>query len=390
MTQLKPPTKPEIKAALQAVLEESVAAGVPGLTAAIYNSQGKLWESSAGCSDLEGGVRTDVSNLFGIGSITKVFVAVVILQLVEEARLKLSDTVQQFLDSDVIGGIENADAETSTIEALLSHHSGIESWEDDPEWIVHGRGRLLDPKKIWTRTEALDYIRHPGSKTPGQYSYSNTNFTLLGLIIEKITHEKAETQIRKRILEPLGLKDVYLEGYEECPFPERVSPRYHWATSTFRETAGICPTFTQPRRDIINATGSNLSVSWTAGCMVSSAPSLAAFAIALRDGRLLSPASMKVLQDWKPVGKMADVGHGVARFDQRYGYGKWVGHSGSVLGYTGTMWWKEKGDDGDEDCAIVVLANVGTVHAGTTPSNATAVAMETDFLWHALQLASCS
>jgi D-alanyl-D-alanine carboxypeptidase len=116
---------------------------------------------------------------------------------VDEARLRLSDTVRQFLSTDLMKDIENADAETSTIEALLSHRSGIESWEDDPVWIANGRGRLLDPKKIWTRTEALDYIRHPGSKTPRQYSHSNTNYTLLGLIIEKITHGKAEIQIRK-------------------------------------------------------------------------------------------------------------------------------------------------------------------------------------------------
>jgi D-alanyl-D-alanine carboxypeptidase len=89
MTQKDPPTKPEILAALQAILEEGVAVEIPGLAVAVYNSRGRLWESSAGFSNLENQTGTDVSNLFGIGSITKVFVAVVILQLVDEARLKL-------------------------------------------------------------------------------------------------------------------------------------------------------------------------------------------------------------------------------------------------------------------------------------------------------------
>jgi D-alanyl-D-alanine carboxypeptidase len=388
MTQ-KEPTRPEILAALQASLEEAVAAGIPGLTAAIYNSRGKLWESSAGFSNLENRTRSDLNNLFGIGSITKVFVAVVILQLVDEQRLKLSDTVYQLLGADVIKDIENADAATSTIEALLSHRSGIESWENDPVWIANGRGRLLNPKKIWTRTESLDYIRHPGSKTPGQYSYSNTNYTLLGLIIEKITNDKAETQIRKRILEPLELSDVYLEGYQETPFPDRVSPRYHWATQTFRETAGICPAFSQPRADLINATGSNISASWTAGCMIASSTSIAKFAIALRDGLLLSAASMKVLQDWKRIGTMGEIGHGVFRLESELGFGRWIGHSGSVLGYSSTMWWKDQERHGDEDCAVAILTNVGTVHAGKVPCHSDIVAWETDFLWYALQLAGC-
>jgi D-alanyl-D-alanine carboxypeptidase len=120
---------------------------------------------------------------------------------------------------------------------------------------------------------------------------------LLGLIIKKITNDKAEDQIRKRILEPLNLDDTYLEGYQDAPYTNRVSSRYHWATKTFRGTAGICPTFSQPREDLINATGSNISASWTAVCMISSSRSIATFAIALRDGHLLSPASMKVLQD---------------------------------------------------------------------------------------------
>jgi D-alanyl-D-alanine carboxypeptidase len=344
MTPNDAPSRPGILAALQVILEEGVAVGIPGLTAAIYNSRGKLWEFSAGCCNLENKTETAVSNLFGIGSITKAFLAVVILQLVDESRLKLSYTVRQFLNTEVIKDIKNADAGTSTIEALLSHRSGIESWYDDPVWIANGRGRLLDPKKIWTRTEALEYITHPGSKTPSRYSYSNTNYTLLGLIIEEITNDKAEAQIRKRILEPLNLNDTYLEGYQEPPYPDRVSSRYHWATKTFRETARICQAFSQPREDLVNATRSNISASWTAGCMISSSTSIAAFTIALRDGCLLSHTSMKVLQDWNPIGNAAELGHGAFRRESKFAFGRWIGHSGSVLGFSSTMWWK----DGDE------------------------------------------
>jgi len=375
-------SRSNIIAQLQALLYSSVAAGVPAISASIRTSTQTLWSSTAGFSDLSNQKPINSKHIFGIGSITKLFIAVVILQLIEEDKLKLSDTLSSFLVQEVFHDIGNA--EPATIGRLLSHSAGVESWEDDPKWIVEGRGKDLDPDRIWRKLDTLEYIRHPSSLTPGVFSYANTNFTFLGLVIEKITGKTAESEIRRRILAPLGMKDTYLEGFEEGVGKEKVPRRYHFATKDFIKAAGICPKFPEVEwngTNLIDATGSNTSVEWVAGGMLSSPSDLMNFAIAIRNGNLLNPSSMKILQDWNPAGN-AEIGHGLFRFKSPLGYGSWLGHNGSVLGFTGSLFWAEEGD-----CVVSVLANVGTMHAGEVPSSAAHVAINTEFLDLAKKLA---
>ncbi|KAL8899446.1 MAG: hypothetical protein Q9207_006204 [Kuettlingeria erythrocarpa] len=366
--------KPEIIAALQSSLAKSIDAGVPGLSAQVSSSQGVSWQFSAGLADVEAQKPVGRNQVFGIGSITKVFVTVVILQLVEEAKLRLQDTVEDILAPPIYHGIENASE--ATVARLLSHTSGVDSWEQDLVWIINGRGQKLDPEKMWEKAETLDYVRRPNpcGPKPGQFSYSNTNFTLLGLMIETITQRTAEGEIRRRVLEPLKLAHTYLEGFEPAR-PHTAAPhRYHWDTEQFRRTAGISPRFAQLRDNLIDATGSNLSVEWTAGAIVSSPLDLITFAIALRDGKLLSPSSLKVMKDWRPAQESMEIGHGLFRFQGPKDAGKWLGHFGDVLGFTGAWFWKEEGD-----CAACVLANIGTVHAGVVPSSASDLVQESAF-----------
>ena len=136
--------------------------------------------------------------------------------------------------------------------------------------------------------------------------------------------------------------------------------------------------------DFINATASNMSTEWVAGGMVSSPADLLKFAIALRDGKLLSPSSLAFMRTWKPVsGDAYRIGHNIMQW--RNPYGVWLGHNGSVLGFTGTLWWLDQDAESDSesnattDCAVCVLANVGTMHTSTMHAGAQAV-METNFL----------
>jgi D-alanyl-D-alanine carboxypeptidase len=376
----------EILEALQSTLQSGLDAGIPGLSAAISTSNGIIWQSTAGYANIGSQEPINSNHVFGIGSITKVFVAVVILQLVDENLLRTTDLVEDYLEDEVLQDIEHAGK--ATIGGLLSHTAGVESWEDDPKWIAEGRGKELDPARIWGKTDALEYIRSPSSLTPGKFSYSNTNYTLLGLIIEKITHHLAESEIRRRILTPLDLQDTYLEGFENAMQLQlgKTPHRYHYATETFRSAAGICPSFSEhgwKDNTLIDATSSNLSVEWTAGGMISSPPDLLKLAISIRDGKLLSPSSMKILQEWQTVAKDMEMGHGLFRGESPLGYGTWLGHHGSVLGFTGTLWWSEEGD-----CAVCVLANVGPMHAGDAPSSALQVAWESEFLQLAAKLST--
>lgn len=380
-------SRQDLAAGIEALLQKCVDAGAPGVSAAIASSGETIWQSAKGKSDIVGNHPLDVCHHFGIGSITKVFVAVVILQLVDESKLALSSTVEQVLDPEVYAGIENA--RQASIERLLSHHAGIDSWEDDPNWIVRGRGRDIRNDHIWGKTEALDYIRRPRitAPEPGQGYYSNSNYTLLGLIIEKVTGQPAEKEIRRRILEPLNMDQTYFEGFEEAKHPEHLPHRYHWATDQFRDTAGVAPSFPYVRDNLIEVTPSNLSTSWTAGGMISSVHDLLKFASALRDGRLLGSAGMNILKGWKPFPDSSQqVGHGIFRWDSLGTSNEsWLGHTGGVLGFSAFLLWKEEGD-----CAVCVLSNVGSVHSGDVPANAVTVVKSSNFLEIAAQLAEIS
>lgn len=372
---------------LDALLQNAVKTGIPGVSAAIANSNGILWKSQAGEADIQKHYDITKYNIFGVGSITKVFVAVVILQLVEEGVFGMSDTPGSFLDASVLEGIPNA--AKATISQMTSHTSGIPSWEFESRWIRDGRGVDCDPSRIWGKTDTLEYIRQPADeKDPSSdrkefpFSYSNTNFTLLGLMIEKVTGNTAESEIRKRILEPLDMEGTYLEGFEQ-PQPDRLPHRYHYATSTFRKVAGISPHFPEVKSGIIDATSSNLSVEWTAGGVVSSPKDLTRFALALRNRELLNEESTKIMQDWKPIGfpSNSSMGHGL--FRTPIGPSTFLcGHTGSVLGFTANFSFVE-----DTDLAVCVCANVGTMHVGEGVKGADAITADPEFLKLAFELA---
>ncbi|MBL8269227.1 M20/M25/M40 family metallo-hydrolase [Steroidobacter sp.] len=367
------PADPVTPQQLQAALEGAIAKGAPGVSAAIATRDGVIWTGAAGYADIKAKTPMTTANLMGVGSITKVFVTTVIMQLSQEGQLDLNRTAVDYLGSDVTRGIANTDR--ATLAQLLGHTGGVISWEDDPRWIREGRGSKLKPSHIWGKTEPLEYIRGPEHKAlnePGEkHNYSNTNYTLLGLIIEKVTGNTAEAEIRKRVLEPLGLHDTFLEGFESFDVG-RLPHRYHWGTETFEKSAGIAKGFKRVRPDLIDATGSNLSVEWTAGGMVSTPSDIARLALAIRDARIVSPASLKFLTEWTPINKNSEVGHGLFRTTTDAGVG--IGHTGSVLGFTGGFYWAEKGD-----AVVAVTMNVGTMHAGKSPMSAARLASSAEF-----------
>ncbi len=367
-------------ARLQALLDAGVAQGVPGLSAAVVKSDDLVWTGVAGLADVQAGVPVSPDMLFGIGSITKTFVAVVILQLVEEGRLDLDATSADLLGS-AVDGIPNADK--ATVAQLLDHTGRVPSWEDDPAWIRDGRGTTLDVSRIWGKTETMPYIEghEPLAEAGAEYSYANTNFTLLGMIIEKVTGEEAVDEIHRRILDPLGLEDIHLEGFESVP-QEQLPHRYHWATLTFHEEAGVNAAFAEVRTDLIDATGSNLSVEWTAGGMVATARDLALYGAALREGSLLNAESMAFLTNWFPVNERVQIGHNVSRVQYPDGLAV-IGHSGSVLGFTGSLYWIE-----GTDVVVAVVANVGTMHSGSVPGSAFSVARAREFVDAAIGVAA--
>ncbi len=360
---------------LVCALESAVNAGPPGVSAALATSESVIWSGAAGHADLRLLVPATPDHLFGIGSITKTFIAVVTLQLVEEGKLALTDTPADILGSQVEAVANSGQAE---ISHLLNHTSGIPSWEDDPRWIREGRGAALETAKKWSKTEALAFVAgsdHRPLFTPGQdFSYSNSNYTLLGLMIEKVTGNDIVEEIETRIRKPHGLSSIYLEGFEPVP-KEQLAQRYHYNTDTFARDAGVNAAFDRVSAELIDVTPSNLSTEWTAGGMVARARDLAKFAQALRGGHFLSLESQQYLFDWRPIesaGIPLSVGHGLFRATTPTGV--WIGHSGSVLGYTGYMGWLE-----NADLIVVVLSNAGSMHVGGGVMTSARIATDSSF-----------
>ena len=353
--------------ALQNALVCGISMGIPGISVAIGVGDRLVWTGTAGYSDISRKVPVGVHDRFGIGSITKTFVARVILQLVEEGRLDLNKTPMDYLDLDIVRKVPNTDK--ATLRELLNHQSGIPTWEFQPDWIRKGRGDQMELGHVWGKTETLEYVAREGMSAayePGErYSYSNTNYTILGLVIEAVTGNQVKTEIRKRILQPLGLEDTFLESFEDIP--GGYVHHYHYATPYFDETAGVHRGFTQIRPYLVESTGANLSPEWAAGGMVSSASDLVRWAQAIRNGELLGPAMQKEVYTYYPPEKGASARmqymQGVMRISDFYQDHAVCGHSGGTLGFTALMYWFE-----DPDITVVVLTNVGGMHSGLRPS----------------------
>lgn len=371
---------------MQLILETEVLNGMPGVVAALADSNGVLWQGTAGVSDLKTGTKIEQSHLFGIGSITKTYIAVLVHQLAEEGQIRYDQSARDILGANSTQDIANA--ETANISQLLNHSSGIQSWEDDPIWIRDARGANLNISKNWAKFETLDYIRGQAPLfEPGKYySYSNTNHTILGLIIETVTGNDLITELRKRVLSPIGANSTFLEGFETYAL-ERAASRYHHATAEFERQAGISPSFEIIEDGIIDVNETNLSVEWAAGGLVSSSADLIRFATALRNGELLGTQSMRRLQEWSPsvrpdgVRSKHLVGQGIFKYDTPGGY--FLGHGGSVLGYTANLFWHET-----VDLMIVILSNIGAMHAGQNLSVAHSIGEKSAFPGLALDFAA--
>jgi D-alanyl-D-alanine carboxypeptidase len=179
---------------LDSSLSSAISEGIPGVAILARTPGEGTWASAAGSIDLRNGIPMKPNSVSRVGSITKMFTAVVILQLMEEGALALDDPISKFLPAEVIRGIQNADS--ATIRQLLNHSSGIASYSDHQtieEVLTRGSNRDQ------TSLRMLDLVRGlPASFTPGaDCNYSNTGYILLGLVAETVTGRAMETSTRK-------------------------------------------------------------------------------------------------------------------------------------------------------------------------------------------------
>ena len=226
---------------------------------------------------------------------------------------------------------------------MLNHTSGIYSWSDDADWARRGRGVQMNPKYLWRRDEPLKYtIRklHPATNPPGEiYAFSKTNYTILGLIIEKLTGGPLEIEIRNRIFTPLNLRNTYYDSYEAVPNGS-LAGSYHLATDLFISKVGINAKFDFGADQLINTSGASLSVEGLAGGIVTTPRELALFAASLWNGKILSSEKFKYIKPENYKGAIQGI------------------HS-EILGFTADIRQIEA-----SDLIIVSMVNLGVVNTG--------------------------
>jgi D-alanyl-D-alanine carboxypeptidase len=232
---------------------------------------------------------------FRAGSITKTFIATVVLQLAEEHRLSLSDTVEQHLPGLVRGS--GNDGRTVTLRALLTHTSGLHDFTTDTRGLIP-----LSP------LQALRIaLTHPPAD-PGRYSYSNTNYVVLGMVIEQVTGDSYATEAERRIIAPLGLTGTSFPG-SRTSLPAPHGRAY--------DTDGSDVTALDPR------------VAGAAGELVTTLADLDRFYAALLGGELLPPRWLREMLNTRTAHGL----YGMGLFPVKLPCGTTVwGHNGRITG----------------------------------------------------------
>jgi D-alanyl-D-alanine carboxypeptidase len=329
---------PTLVARMQSAVDKALAAIDPaarrGVIVSVIAPGMGQWTYAAGLSDTTMPARTDMR--FQIASITKTFTAAAIFQLAEEGRLALDDTITKWLAKH-----PNIDT-TTTVRQLLNHTSGIYDYlNDDPNAEVLATAYLIDPNKVWTPEEILEnHVRTPNFKPGRGVRYSNTNYILLGLIIEAITGNSVGDEIHTRFLSRLDLHDTYI-GWADTVQGDYM---HGWSTNL---------DWQNPHKQMDVATipfTAILSSAWTAGGMVSTAGDLVRWTDALYSSKVISAGSLETMLTFRRGSDGLDYGLGAFRYP--YYSQMLYGHTGGLLGYNSWMFSAP-----DDTVSVAILVN---------------------------------
>ncbi len=293
-------------AALQALLDNAVAQGVPGAVMGVATEEG-AWFGSAGVADSGTFESMSPSHAIRIASVTKTFTASLIWSLIEEKRLRLNDTVDKWLSPGLV-----PKGDIITVGMLLNHTSGLFDHENAPEFM---KKLLKDPTHEWTAEEVLAITRnHPVNFDPGEsFSYCNTGYYILGLIAEAATGSTVADMVHKRFFTANGMTGTSLS--ESGALPRHRTPGYLWRDG-----------YNHP----LSTLRWNFSWDWTAGAGVSTAYDMLTWATALMGGSVLKPETLE--RAWT-VTEPSLMGYGFEVTTNSMGYRR-IGHTGLNPGTT--------------------------------------------------------
>ena len=310
------PSKGEAES-LKSRAQGLVDAGYPAALAAVTDSKGESAGVAVGKGSLEAGQAPPLDGEVRIGSNTKTFVAVVVMQMVQEGKVGLDEPIETYLPGLIKG--EGIDASRITVRQLLQHTSGLPEYTDT----VPGRSDIFQIKDHYAQPRDLldTALSKPAAFEPGtQWAYTNTNYVVLGMLIERVSQRPVGEQIDQRIIKKLGLSHTYFPAPGDRSIKGTHPQGYHLSAEGKLE----------------DITEMDPAWGWAAGAMVSTPSELNTFFQAVFDGRLLTQASIDEMK--KSVDASSRFGPGVV-----YGLGligtplscggtSW-GHGGTIHGY---------------------------------------------------------
>ena len=354
------PTEPAFATAarpqIDALLAETL---TPGAVVYVQSPSGN-WLESFGTAVRGTNMPIPTNAHFRVGSVTKTWTGTVILQLVQEGKLALGDTVSKY-----IANVPNGDS--ITIEELLSMRSGLYNYSTS---LAFNQTLDAQPNKVWTTKELLDIaFSQPVYFAPGaDFRYSNTNTVLLGLIIEQLTGMSAADAIKARLFAPFSLTESYLPPRDDTSFRTPAPHGYQWGTNAeTAESDALSPARQAAAKNgtlqPTDVTSVNTSWAWTAGSGISTITELAAYVQRMVGGGYLSAdlqaqrlANCQSTQPSDPGA--ASYCLGLAKF------GTFYGHTGEIPGFNTFM-----GYDPVTRTTIVTWATTAAAPDGTPPAN---------------------
>lgn len=313
---------------LRQLARKLVEAGAPGVIVRVDDGRGRPVEIAEQAAWTRSDHVLRPEDEFRMGSNTKTMMAALVLLMVAEGRLALTDPVEKWLPGKVPGG------GTITLRMLLNHTSGLPDYAEDPAIRPSLLGR---DRRRWTPARLLALgVRRPPLFAPGaKWSYSNTNYAAVGAVLEKVSGVSLAVLVRDRIARPLGLtrtyyatgpawRGSYAHGYEPdaAHLPAGVP-------AGFRHVAG-------PRRHgHVDVSGNDPGWGGPAGAVVSSTRDWARFQAALMSGRLLPAAQLAQLRATVPMDarRPDGPGYGLGIQTAATPCGTFWGHDGGMPGY---------------------------------------------------------
>jgi CubicO group peptidase (beta-lactamase class C family)/peptidoglycan/LPS O-acetylase OafA/YrhL len=318
---------PELAAVLQRILDQTVADGyIPGAVLSVSVPGMPPWSGASGIANRKTGQPIEPATRVRIASISKVFTAALILQLVEDGLIELDAPVATWFP-DLL-----PNADKVTVRHLLSHTSGLYDYLEDRNFVNRA---YRQPDRAWAPREMVDYAAgfpaafRPGAK--GAWDYSSTNYVILGMIAEQVTGNSLGQEMRRRIFEPLELKQTFFAPEE----PVQGEQAHGYSNA-------------------IDQTNAPMSIVFATASIVSTTDDVRRFIEALFDGRVLAPETLDLMKSFvggKGQYNMPNLEYGLGVMRNRLPVGagpdgrprpaeasRVMGHIGGFGGFRAAVW----------------------------------------------------